>query len=533
MKIKNNKFPIIFLLVFLTSITITSSNLFIYSSDKIIDSQANIENDSSNLKLSLIEDWNVTWDKGDNEYGQSVAIYETTGDIYVVGYNGSVDYDVILIKYNPNGKQQWNITWDGGVYEYGYDVAVDSLGYIYVAAANGTSYPNFDVLLLKFNSNGDLEWKSSYDSGLYDGAWALTIDSQNMIYVVGQTFTTSTSILLLKYNSSGHLQWSSAHDKPGYQAGRDIVLDSSNNIYVSGVNQPVGLQNDLLLVKFDNSGDYLWNRTWGGSDPDEAWGVALDSKANVYASGYTQSYGAMQKDYIVVKYDSDGNWYWNRTWGTIADDEVRGIAVDSADNIYLGGYALGLNISLVKYDSKGNLLWYKTWERSPTYQHFCFDLIIDSSDKIYITGNYRIGPFYDLYLIKLSIESPGGFQLSPPSGTIDDDGEFTLSWSVSPRARNYSIYEYSSYITEINGSLTIKADETDVYSLPISNYNDGVYYFRAVAFNNFGNSTSNCIYITVSIQSTQPQISGYNLLIFSLIIGITSVILVKKRLKYN
>ena len=192
MKIKNNKFPIIFLLVFLTSITITSSNLFIYSSDKIIDSQANIENDSSNLKLSLIEDWNVTWDKGDNEYGQSVAIYETTGDIYVVGYNGSVDYDVILIKYNPNGKQQWNITWDGGVYEYGYDVAVDSLGYIYVAAANGTSYPNFDVLLLKFNSNGDLEWKSSYDSGLYDGAWALTIDSQNMIYVVGQTFTTST-----------------------------------------------------------------------------------------------------------------------------------------------------------------------------------------------------------------------------------------------------------------------------------------------------------------------------------------------------
>ncbi len=529
MKIKNNTLIIILFLVSLTLITIFSNNFFKLT----IDNRANEGINFIKLKNSLIEDWNVTWDQGDNEYGQGVAVDETNGDIYVVGYNGTADKDIILIKYNSNGEQQWNASWDNGVNEYGYDVALDTLGNIYVGGSNGTSYPNFDVVLLKFNSNGDLEWRRSYDSGLYDGAWALTIDSQNMIYVVGQTYLTSDAVLLLKYNISGHLQWSSIFDEPGYQTGRDIILDSSNNIYVSGVDQPPGLQNDLLVIKYDNLGNHLWNRTWGGSDPDEGWSVTLDSEENVYAAGYTQSYSAQQKDYIVVKYDFNGNRLWNRTWGTIATDEARGIAVDSADNIYIVGFTLSLNITLVKYDSIGNQIWYKSWERSPSYQHFCYDLIIDSSDKIYIVGDYWISPFYDLFLLKLSIESPGGFELSPPSGTIDDDGDFILSWTDSPRASNYSIYESSKYITEINNSITSKANEINAFSLPINDYSNGIYYFRAVAFNQFGNSSSNCIYLTVDIPEPSMQIPGYNILIISLIISIISVILVRRRLKLN
>ncbi|UCC18221.1 MAG: SBBP repeat-containing protein [Promethearchaeota archaeon] len=532
---KKNRLTIVFLLVSLTSITIFSSILSTVSINQKINNQVNNKINFDELKYSLTEDWNVSWDKGDSEYGEGVALDENNGDIYVVGYNGTTNYDIILVKYNNYGEQQWNVTWDNGHNEFGYDIVLDSLGYIYVAGANGTTYPNFDALLLKFNSNGDLVWKRSYDGGLYDGLWALTIDSQNMIYVVGQTYTTSQAMLLLKYNNLGDLLWISTFDEPGTQSGYDIVLDTSNNIYVSGLNQTVSPQNDLLVVKFDPSGNHIWNRTWGGPDFDEAWGIALDSEENIYATGYTESYSATQKDFVVVKYDTNGNWLWNRTWGTNGPDNARGVAVDSADNIYIAGYTLSSNITLVKYDTMGNLIWYEHWERSPTYQHFCHDLLIDSSDKIYVVGRYWIISSYDLFLIKLSIDSPGGFDLSPPSGTIDNDGIFTLSWTNSPRANNYSIYEYSNYITHINSSLTIKANEIDSLSLPLSNYSDGVYYFRAVAFNNFGNSSSNCIYITVTIEesSTQQPIPGYDLIVISLIISIISVILVRKRLKSN
>ncbi|MFX1329674.1 MAG: hypothetical protein ACFE91_16215 [Promethearchaeota archaeon] len=533
------KFTILIFLLLLISLIIIDFNFILFTLDREIKNQVEDENLYGILRNSLIEDWNVTWDEGNDEYGRSIVVDKNTGDIYVTGYNDTSDQDIILIKYNSNGQQQWNITWDNGLTEYGYDIALDSLGYIYIAGVNGTVYPNLDVLLLKFNSSGGLEWKRTYDSGLNDGAWALEIDSQDMIYVVGQTFTTTDAIILLKYNSTGHLQWSSVFDKPGSQIGRDIVLDSSNNIYITGLNRP-SVQNDLLLLKFNSSGDYLWNRTWGGSDPDEGWSITLDSKNNIYAAGYTQSYGAVQNDFLVVKYDSEGNWKWNRTWGTIASDEAHGIAVDSADYIYVGGYGLFLNGSLLKYDSSGNLIWYKHWERSPTYWHFVNKLVIDSSDKLYIVGNYRIGSFYDIFLATFSIESPSGFILSSDVGAIDTDGNFTLSWTPSIRANNYSIYQHSSLITLVNYSLTILEEETDSLSLPLTGYSNGTYYFIGVAFNNFGNATSNYIKVNVEIPpgesepedgDSKPPIPGYNLIFLLVIIASASLILIYQRRK--
>jgi uncharacterized delta-60 repeat protein len=491
----------------------------------------NNEDNFKELKISFTENWLRMWDAGVDEYGQAIAIDPVTGDVFVAGYNSSTDNDGILISYDSDGNYQWNFSYNEGINEYFYDVVIDSVGNIFATGANGTIYPNYDIILVKINPDGELVWDISYDSGFYDGAWALEIDSEDNIYVVGQTFTTSDAIIILKYNSSGHLQWSSIYDAPGYQAGRDIVLDSTNNIYIAGVNRPL-TDNDMLVVKFDSSGNQLWNRTWGGSQYDEGWDIAIDSYNNIYATGYTQSYGAVQRDFVVLKYSNEGNWQWNRTWGTNANDEARGIAVDSADNIYLGGYGLGTNISLVKYDLFGNLIWYKHWETIS--QDFCHDLEVDTLDKLYITGYNTSGPVNDLFIAKFSIESPGKFVLSYDPGIEPDDGYFTLNWNA-PRAINYSIYQYSSYITKINDSLTLLANETNALSLPITNYPDGTYYFKGVAFNDYGNSTSNCISVTVTNptpSTSKPKVYGYNLLLTCLIIGLTSVILIKKKSKH-
>jgi uncharacterized delta-60 repeat protein len=382
------------------------------------------ENLHRELKISFNEVWSNTWDAGVDEFGRGIAINEMTGDLYVTGYNSSTGNDGILIYYDSEGIYQGDAAYIDINNEYFYDVAVDSAGYIYAAGANGTTYPSFDVLLVKFNPAGEVIWNRSYDSGLYDGAWSLEIDSEDNIYVGGQTYTTSDAILLLKYNSSGDLQWSTTFDDSLNQVGRDLVLDSSNNIYVTGLNRPGGSFDDFLVVKFNSSGNHLWNRTWGGSEDDEGWGLAIDSHNDIYVTGFTLSYGAIQKDFIVVKYDNEGNWLWNRTWGTTASDDAYGIAVDSADNIYVGGYGLGTNVSIVKYDTLGHLLWYEHWKISDSSMHFCYDLIIDSLDKLYITGYNNSGPADDLFIAKFSIESPGKCILTHDPGLTPDDGNF-------------------------------------------------------------------------------------------------------------
>ncbi|MFX1373206.1 MAG: SBBP repeat-containing protein [Promethearchaeota archaeon] len=538
MRFRKDKTTTIFLLVSLISISIINSSFILYKPTRVSKNQETDELMYENLKLSLIQDWNTSWDIGDNEYGYGIAVEESTGAIYVTGYNESTESDVVLIKYDNNGEELWNVTFDNGDNEFGYDVAIDSLGNVYVAGANGTFYPYWDVLLLKYNSSGHFEWARSWSRQFDDAAWSIDIDTDNNIYLTGTTYTTSSDLLILKYDSSGNYKWNSTIYAPESQVGYDLVLDSMNNIYIAGINGSITTEYDVYTAKFDSSGNQIWNQTWGQYGlTDQGFGVALDSNNNVYVTGKTESYGAIVYDYITIKYDNDGNWKWNQTWGTNWEDMAQSIAVDSDNNIYTCGYTTMCNVSIVKYSNSGDLIWEKTWANNSIYEYWWNDMVIDSLDRIYITGYNRTDSFgiYDIFTTKFSIESPASFNLTADCGAIDDDGIFNLNWTLAPRAVNYSIYQYNTYISEINDTLTSIVNQTQALSLPLSGYSNGTYYFKGVAFNIFGNSSSNCISVAVEIppedEETEPFIPGYNLMF--VIIGFAAIvsILIYRRLK--
>ena len=80
-----------------------------------------------------------------------------------------------------------------------------------------------------------------------------------------------------------------------------------------------------------------WIASIGGTGTDLAFGVAVDSSSNVYVSGYTGSAGAGSNDMLTAKYNSSGTIQWQRTFGSNLVEESFGLAVDSSDNIYVGG----------------------------------------------------------------------------------------------------------------------------------------------------------------------------------------------------
>ncbi|MFX1590196.1 MAG: hypothetical protein ACFFC1_18810 [Promethearchaeota archaeon] len=94
---------------------------------------------------------------------------------------------------------------------------------------------------------------------------------------------------------------------------------------------------------------------------------------------------------------------------------------------------------------------------------------------------------------------PRPFTLYSDTGTIDDDGNFNLNWDSSVYADNYSVYQYSDFITEINGSLTPLVLETGDLSFPISILTNDDYYFIVEAHNIYGNTLSNCLKESVHI----------------------------------
>jgi peptide/nickel transport system substrate-binding protein len=122
---------------------------------------------------------------------------------------------------------------------------------------------------------------------------------------------------------------------------------------------------------------------------------------------------------------------------------------------------------------------------------------------------------------------PGSFTLSSNAGNPDPDGNFDLTWTGSAYVSNYSVYGYSDYITEINGSLTVLASEITDLTLVLSGYEDGTYYFIVTAQNDYGVTLSNCIIVSVLIPETLG-IPGYNTLFIIAALGIAIALILKK-----
>jgi len=149
----------------------------------------------------------------------------------------------------------------------------------------------------------------------------------------------------------------------------------SNNGDLNGLNKG---NLDSIIVKFDEDGDIIWAKTFGGSGMDEFCSViAVDD--GFIAVGYSNSnngdLNGLNKggyDAIIVKFDEDGDVIWVKTFGGSSDDHFYSvISVD--DGFVAAGYSNsnngdlnGLNKGnvdaiIVKFDDDGDVIWAKTF----------------------------------------------------------------------------------------------------------------------------------------------------------------------------
>ncbi|USN44960.1 MAG: SBBP repeat-containing protein [Candidatus Woesearchaeota archaeon] len=63
----------------------------------------------------------------------------------------------------------------------------------------------------------------------------------------------------------------------------DIAHDSGNIYLVGGIEN--GVTPDMLTLKYDSSGNEIWNVTYDGGSYELGYGVTVDSSGNVYVTG--------------------------------------------------------------------------------------------------------------------------------------------------------------------------------------------------------------------------------------------------------
>ena len=194
---------------------------------------------------------------------------------------------------------------------------MDESGNIYVTGySNGTwgsplnSYTGAgtsDVVIMKLDSFGNLEWHTFYGSGNSDGGSGIAVDESGNIYVTGYSkdtwgsplnpYTGDVDIVIMKLDSSGNLLWHTFYGSGNSDAGNGIALDESGNIYVTGYSKdtwgsplnPYTGSYDIMIMKLDSSGNLTWNTFYGSGDDDLGNDIALDENGNIYVTGYSKN----------------------------------------------------------------------------------------------------------------------------------------------------------------------------------------------------------------------------------------------------
>lgn len=302
-----------------------------------------------------IQEWVITNNGAANrdDILYSVGL-DAAGNVYVSGMvtNLNVNFgyhkDYILIKYSPAGAQQWKKIYDGP--GSGDDEAkamfVDLAGNVFVTgtSSSGTAAGS-DCLTIKYNTTGNIQWTKRYN-GLgngYDQGTSIAVDRLGNVYVTGYItiIAAYTDVITIKYDAAGNLDWAVKYNGNGdsYDLGQDIAVDDSLNVYITGYTTSPANNKDFLTLKYSSVGDRIWTNTYnvsGGDDRSNA--ITLDITGNVYITGSVTSAGGTS-DFATIKYKADGHLMWDRLYSSTGNfnDKSRCIYVDSSYSVYVSG----------------------------------------------------------------------------------------------------------------------------------------------------------------------------------------------------
>ena len=281
-----------------------------------------------------------------------------------------------------NGGSSWGPAnaglWKGSILALGADPANPAILY---AGSGGSALIDDDAFVSELNASGTALLFSTYLGGSgSEGGWGIGLDGSGNVVVAGQTTSTNfPAVNAIKSTLSASDTCGDGFVTKLHLAGPSIVystylggdgcdiayaaaVDATGNAYVTGTtasaNFPTlnafqsmfadSFNGDAFVTKLNTNGALVYSTYLGGEGTDIGYGIAADASGNAYITGQTTSFSfplanPLQSAYggaFVTKLNGAGSGLIYSTFlGGSGADGGRGIAIDSAGNAYVTGYA--------------------------------------------------------------------------------------------------------------------------------------------------------------------------------------------------
>jgi hypothetical protein len=301
----------------------------------------------------------------------------------------SNNLDVLIYKTDTSGNIIWDKSYATPVNEtVKYIEQTDDGGYILCGAQND-SWGFYDILVLKLDAAGDYEWHQTL--GRNDNEYSDMIHQINGGYILtGDTKSYGAGgydVILYDLDPSGIEIWSQTYGD-SLQNGCQGLLMTSDNKYLSyGETELFPFSAfDFYLEKIDTSGNSIWRYTYGGIYADAIFSVQEDSDGGFICTGYSNSYnGGGPLDLVILKVDQAGGFLWKQTYGgtgiDIGYELIR--SVDNNGFIITGKtYTTSNDYYLLKLDNAGLL----SGITHPGEKKFVINIFPDpAADEIFVS----------------------------------------------------------------------------------------------------------------------------------------------------
>ena len=282
-------------------------------------------------------------------------------------------------------------------------------------------------------SNDNTFWVGGF-SGVY--GQGTTTDTSNNNYMIGSYTPYYYYGTIAKYNITGTLQFQEYVGTGSTNLGASYTAtDSSGNLITTGYN---AYPQVACTIKFNSSGAIVWQTGYGSGNDCSGNGLAIDSSNNIYVGGSGSNLvtGAPYPQGFLVKYDSSGNIQWQRNIYQPTGDYQQvypiGVMIDTAGYIVSSGRNTIYGTSVFKYDSSGNLQYQKYINAS----NGVGNIARDSSNNYYIVVGTPSG--FALIKTDSSVNIQWARQLSGGTSTSGGSGSVTVDSSNNIYVSGYA-----------------------------------------------------------------------------------------------
>ena len=309
----------------------------------------------------------------------------------------------------------------------------------------------------------------TFGTTFYDYGWGVdeTFDGGAIIVGVKEYRDDRTrDILLVKVDEDGFGLWEKSFGGPDNEEAYAVKQCMNGGYILAGYSNSYGAASEVYVVKTDSYGKLEWDKTYGGPNLDRAYEIIETHDGHFIIVGVTNSPGISHgnDDIWLQKIDGQGNTVWRNAYGE-SNHEVGYDVVELPDGGFLVlGYknfydVSGKDIYLIRTDSVGTIVWAKTYGSS-----MVFDEIGYSIHEAYPSG----------YLICASTNSRDNGWFDPQVIKIDYDGN--MQWSAIYNGSGRSHTRWVATPTYDGGAAIIgtttyyhtnEGDNEDIYLIKI------------------------------------------------------------------